>query len=69
MAMRLDEGVPPRFLVEDLATWPDLRDRMELVEGRPLFAPPCADYAQDVAISVAVVLGSWAEAQALEPRP
>jgi Uma2 family endonuclease len=77
VAVRFDEGVelprsvvrfpvelrvPPGFHADDPATWPQLHGRLEVVAGRLLFMPPCADYQQDVAASVALVLGSWAEA-------
>jgi Uma2 family endonuclease len=76
MAVRFGEGVelaraavrfpvelrkPPGFLPDDPSTWPAVQGRLEVVGGRLFFMPPCADYQQDVAISVAVVLGSWSE--------
>jgi Uma2 family endonuclease len=52
---------PSRFRHDDAATWPKLAGRLEYVEGRLLLMPPCGDVQQDVAMSVASVLESWAE--------
>jgi len=46
----------------DPSTWPKVEGRLELVGGRLLYMPPCADYQQDVAMDVAFVLRSWSEA-------
>ena len=54
---------PPKgFQPEDPASWPDVEGRLEWVGGRLLFMPPCGDVQQGVAVSVAVVLGTWGEA-------
>jgi Uma2 family endonuclease len=51
------DGLEP----EDPATWPDIAGRLELVGGRLLYMPPCADFQQDVAMDVAFVLRAWSE--------
>jgi Uma2 family endonuclease len=43
------------------STWPAIDGRLEYLEGRLLYMPPCADYQQDVAMDVAYVLRSWSE--------
>lgn len=52
------EGFEP----EQPSTWPKVEGRLEYLEGRLLYMPPCADYQQDVAMDVAFVLRSWSEA-------
>lgn len=49
------------FTPEQPSTWPKLEGRLEFVEGRLLYVPPCADNQQDVAMDVAFVLRSWSE--------
>jgi Uma2 family endonuclease len=52
---------PPRgFRVEDPGTWPRIDGRLEYVEGRLLWMPPCGMSQQLVAMSVARVLMDWA---------
>lgn len=53
--------IPPGFDPDEPTTWPDVEGRLEYVEGRLLFMPPCGDLQQGVATGVAVVLGTWAE--------
>src|SRR5262245_27490189 len=53
--------VPPGFDPDEPATWPHVEGRLEYVQGRLLFMPPCGDLQQGVATGVAVVLGTWAE--------
>jgi Uma2 family endonuclease len=43
------------------STWPVAEGRLELVEGRLLYMPPCADIQQDVAVDVVHLLRSWSE--------
>ena len=50
---------PSGFRPEDPATWPDLQGRLEYVEGRLLFMPPCGDLQQDVAWSLPTVFEPW----------
>jgi len=53
---------PPDFRAEELSTWPDVEGRLEWVDGRLLYMPPCADIQQDVAVDVVHVLRTWSEA-------
>jgi Uma2 family endonuclease len=48
----------------DPASWPSADGRLEYVEGRLLYMPPCADTQQYVAVDVVFVLRSWAQARA-----
>jgi Uma2 family endonuclease len=53
--------VPPGFDPDEPTTWPQVEGRLEYVQGRLLFMPPCGDLQQGVATGVAVVLGTWGE--------
>lgn len=53
---------PGGFVPDDLSTWPDADGRLELIEGRLLYLPPCADIQQDVAVDLVHALRSWSEA-------
>lgn len=55
---------PAGFKPDDFSSWPDADGRLEWVEGRLLYMPPCADTQQDVAADVIHVLRSWAETHA-----
>jgi Uma2 family endonuclease len=48
--------------VDEPSTWPVAEGRLELVEGRLLYMPPCADIQQDVAVDVVHLLRAWSEA-------
>lgn len=52
---------PSGLDVSEPSTWPVAEGRLELVEGRLLYMPPCADIQQDVAVDVVHVLRSWSE--------
>lgn len=52
---------PTAFEPDDLSTWPDAEGRLEWVDGRLLYMPPCADVQQEVAADVVHVLRSWTE--------
>ncbi|HEU4617383.1 MAG TPA: Uma2 family endonuclease [Gammaproteobacteria bacterium] len=52
---------PAGFEPDDLSTWPDVDGRLEWVDGRLLYMPPCADVQQDVAADVVHVLRSWSD--------
>ena len=47
----------------DYLTWPAVEGRLEWVQGRLLYMPPCADIQQDVTVDVVHVLRSWSEAR------
>jgi Uma2 family endonuclease len=53
---------PSGFSADDLKTWPEAEGRLEWVEGRLLYMPPCADVQQDVAVDVVHLLRTWSEA-------
>lgn len=53
---------PGGFRGDDPATWPDVEGRLEWVQGRLLYMPPCGDVQQVVAASAIGVLWTWARA-------
>jgi Uma2 family endonuclease len=50
---------PEGFDAERLDTWPDVAGRLEYVDGRLLFIPPCGDVQQDTTTDVVITLGAW----------
>ena len=48
---------------DDPRTWPEAEGRLEWVQGRLLYMPPCADIQQDVAVDLVHVLRSWSDTQ------
>lgn len=46
---------------DEPATWPEAEGRLEWVEGRLLYMPPCADIQQDVVVDVVHLLRTWSE--------
>jgi len=53
---------PAGFDAERLETWPVLAGRLEYVDGRLLFMPPCGDTQPDTVTDVVVTLGTWVRA-------
>ena len=54
------ELIPPEgFNPEDPRTWPTVDGRIEYVNGRLLFMPPCGDLQQDTVADVVITLGNW----------
>jgi Uma2 family endonuclease len=54
------EMIPPEeFDPEKLETWPQVAGRLEYVDGRLLFMPPCGDFQQDTTTDVVITLGGW----------
>jgi Uma2 family endonuclease len=49
----------PEFRADDLDSWPQLEGRLEYVEGRIRYMPPCGGEQQEVASDVTVVLHAW----------
>jgi Uma2 family endonuclease len=47
----------------DPTSWPSAEGRLEYVNGKLLYMPPCADTQQYVAVDVVFVLRGWALAQ------
>jgi Uma2 family endonuclease len=57
------ELLPPEgFEEERLETWPKVVGRLECVNGRLLYMPPCGDLQQDTVTDVVMTLGEWARA-------
>ena len=52
---------PDNFRSDDLSTWPQGDGRLEYVDGRLWFMPPCADIQQYVAVDVVYLLRDWAK--------
>jgi Uma2 family endonuclease len=40
-------------------TWPQVVGRLEYVDGRLLYMPPCGDFQQDTVTDVVITLGKW----------
>jgi Uma2 family endonuclease len=53
---------PPGFDAERRETWPSVPGRLEFVEGRLLYMPPCGDEQQDTVADVVITLGAWVRA-------
>ena len=54
------EMTPPAgFDANELETWPKVVGRLEYVDGRLLFMPPCRDFQQDTVTDVVITLGAW----------
>jgi Uma2 family endonuclease len=54
------ELIPPEgFDPERLETWPKVEGRLEYVDGRLLYMPPCGDRQQDTVADVVGLLVAW----------
>src|SRR5207249_8239736 len=53
---------PPGFDADRLETWPSVVGRLEFVDGRLLYMPPCGDLQQDTVTDVIITLGIWVRA-------
>lgn len=53
---------PEGFVPDQPATWPRVVGRLEFVDGRLLYMPPCGDWQQDTVTDVVVTLGAWVRA-------
>lgn len=51
--------MPPAFRADDRSTWPAVEGRVEYLDGRLLFMPPCGEIQQDVCAGVADALLAW----------
>jgi Uma2 family endonuclease len=51
---------PEHFRPDDPSTWPEGDGRLEYVDGRLLFMPPCADIQQYVVADAVYILRQWA---------
>jgi Uma2 family endonuclease len=57
------ELIPPRgFDPEQPRTWPQLTGRLEYVDGRLLYMPPCGEAQQYTVTDVVITLGTWVRA-------
>ncbi len=54
---------PPGFLPDDPATWPSIEGRLEYVDGRIQYMPPCGSVQQEVCVDAVTVLSLWARAR------
>jgi Uma2 family endonuclease len=52
---------PAGFDLDDPATWPDVEGRLEYVDGRLLYMPPCGEEQQVVVAHLVFVLVEWAQ--------
>jgi len=50
---------PPGFDPPRLETWPRVEGRLEWVEGRLFYMPPCGDRQQDTVADVVITVGNW----------
>lgn len=53
---------PVGFVPDRLETWPQLAGRLEYVQGRLLYMPPCGDTQQDTVTDLVITLGAWVRA-------
>jgi len=54
------ELIPPEgFDPERLETWPQVEGRLEYVNGRLLYMPPCGALQQDTVTDVVATLAAW----------
>lgn len=51
---------PEGFRPNDPSTWPQVLGRLEFVDGRIQYLPPCGEVQQDVATDATITLGLWA---------
>lgn len=55
----LEVPIPEGFVAEEPGTWPAVEGQLELVGGKLLYMPPCADRQQDTTADVITTLGLW----------
>ena len=55
----IDLDAPEGFDPALIETWPKVEGRLEFVEGRLRYMPPCGDVQQDTVTDVVIILGSW----------
>lgn len=59
ISLPLPLPLPPGFDPADLATWPQVEGRLEYVEGRLEFMPPCAEEQQRTVVDIVGALFTW----------
>jgi Uma2 family endonuclease len=52
---------PERFDADDLSTWPRIAGRLEYLEGKLLYMPPCGDEQGRTAADAAFLLRAWSK--------
>jgi Uma2 family endonuclease len=52
---------PPAFCADEPQSWPRVEGRLEYLEGKLFFMPPCGETQQEVAGDVVFILRSWSE--------
>src|SRR5881628_873435 len=52
---------PAGFRPGEPASWPRVEGRLEYIDGRLLYMPPCGDRQQAVSVSVVGILDRWGE--------
>jgi len=52
-------AAPAEFVVDDPRTWPEVEGRLEYVNGRLEFMPPCGRFQQRVTVDVTTELNLW----------
>lgn len=52
---------PSGFAPDDSATWPNVEGRLEYVEGRLLYLPPCSLAQAAVSLSAVATIAGWLE--------
>lgn len=62
ISLPLPLPIPPGFDARDLATWPQVEGRLEYIEGRLQFMPPCAEEQQRTVVDVVGALFNWRRA-------
>jgi Uma2 family endonuclease len=50
---------PEGFDAGKLETWPKVSGRLEFIDGRLLYMPPCGDIQQETVTDVVIALGTW----------
>jgi Uma2 family endonuclease len=50
---------PQGFCAERLETWPDMVGRLEFIEGKLIYMPPCAGDQAETVVDVVMVLAAW----------
>jgi Uma2 family endonuclease len=58
----IEMNPPEGFDPDRLETWPRVDGRLEYVEGKLLFMPPCSDLQQDTVADVVAALAAWRSA-------
>jgi len=63
MSFPVEWRAPLGFRPDDPSTWPHVVGRLEYVDGKIQYMPPCGEVQQDVAMDVAALLHRWVRGQ------